>query len=258
MKNVLISFLVLFIGQRSCSQYLRNISFGERLTYRIHYGILTAGTCTLSTQEKQYAGLRHMYVLGRGSTSGFMRTFFKVEDRYETYINLETGLPSYYIRNVKEGNYTQNLHAKFDKKNEFVYLYDKEKPEEEPKKIKTVKNLQDMLSAFYYLRSFKTGDIKVGDIYDLNVWIDKEIFPFRIKIVAEETIKTQLGRINCLKIMPQVKDGRVFKNKESVIIWVSNDANYIPISVKAELLVGSLKADLSSHTRVKYPLKFSK
>jgi hypothetical protein len=53
-----------------------------------------------------------------------------------------------------------------------------------------------------------------------------------------------------------VISGRVFKDKEGVTLWVSNDKNLIPIAVKAELAVGSLKASLESYKNVKYPLRF--
>jgi hypothetical protein len=37
-----------------------------------------------------------------------------------------------------------------------------------------------------------------------------------------------------------------------------NDANHIPMLLKAELAVGSLKASIDDYKNVKYPLKFSK
>ena len=71
-------------------------------------------------------------------------------------------------------------------------------------------------------------------------------------------MKTRFGYINTLKIVPQVISGRVFKDKEGVTLWVSNDRNHIPVAIKAELAVGSLKADIDSYSNVKYPLNFVK
>jgi len=84
------------------------------------------------------------------------------------------------------------------------------------------------------------------------------MFPFQLRVVGTENIKTRFGYINTLKIIPQVISGRVFKDKEGVTLWVSNDRNHIPVSIKAELAVGSLKADLESFSNVKYPLTFLK
>ena len=76
------------------------------------------------------------------------------------------------------------------------------------------------------------------------------------RIEGTEDVDTKYGTINCLKVTPMVKSGRVFKEKEGVTLWISNDRNLIPVSIKAELAVGSLKASLDDYKNVKYPLAF--
>ena len=257
MKNILSLFGILLFAL-SFSQKLDNIQSGEVLSYRIHYGILTAGTASLTTLKTNYLGVPHFYVKGYGKTTGAVRTFFKVEDHYESFINYDTGLPSFYVRNVQEGGYKQHYQTVFNHDNQSLILTDKKTPANGSKVIKTVKGVQDMLSAFYFLRSLDESELKAGSVQKLNVWIDDEMFPFQLKIVGTENLKTKFGTINCLKIIPQVMSGRVFKDKEGVTLWVSNDKNYIPISMKAELAVGSLKADIDSFKNVKYPLNFVK
>lgn len=254
MKKIFSLFIILFFtfGQ---AQKLDNIQSGEVLNYRIHYGFLNAGTATLTTLKTTYQGKPHFYVKGYGKTTGAVRAFFKVEDNYESFINYNTGLPSYYVRNVKEGGYTQHFQTVFNHSNNTLILTDKEK--NNSRIIKSVKDVQDMLSAFYYLRSLDPGELKVGTVKKLNVWIDDELFPFQLKVVGTENVKTKFGTINCLKIVPQVISGRVFKDKEGVTLWVSNDQNLVPVSVQAELAVGSLKATLDSYKNIKYPLQIN-
>ena len=255
MKKILFLFALSLISFTS-AQKLQNIQSGEILRYRIHYGILNAGTATLTTVKTTYKGQPHFYVKGYGKTTGAVRAFFKVEDNYESYINYNTGLPSFYVRNVKEGTYTQHFETVFNHNSQTLYLTDKEK--NTTQSIKTVAGVQDMLSAFYYLRALDDSELKVGSVKKLSVWIDDELFPFQIKVVGTENIKTRFGSINTLKIVPQVMSGRVFRDKEGVTLWVSNDKNHIPIAIKAELAVGSLKADIDSYSKVKYPLNFVK
>jgi hypothetical protein len=50
--------------------------------------------------------------------------------------------------------------------------------------------------------------------------------------------------------------GRIFKSQEGVTMYVTNDANLVPVEIKADLLVGSLKASLDNYSNVKYPLNF--
>jgi hypothetical protein len=253
MKNIFSLFVILFFASFH-AQKLDNIQSGEVLTYRIHYGILNAGTATLTTLKTNFEGKPHFYVKGYGKTTGAVRAFFKVEDHYESFINYNTGLPSFYVRNVEEGGYTQHFETVFNHDNDTLILTDKEK--NTSKIIKSVKDVQDMISAFYYLRGLSPAELKVGSIKKLNVWIDDDLFPFQLKVVGIENVKTKFGTINCLKIVPQVISGRVFKDKEGVTLWVSNDKNLVPVAMKADLMVGSLKASLDSYKNVKYNLSF--
>lgn len=255
MKKVFSLLGILFFAL-SFTQKLNNIQSGEVLHYRIHYGLLNAGTATLTAQKTNYRGQPHLYVKGYGKTTGAVRAFFKVEDHYESYINYRTGLPSFYVRNVQEGGYTQHLQTAFNHDNQTLLLTDKEK--NTSLTMKSVKGVQDMLSAFYYLRSLEQNELRVGSVKKLNIWIDDELFPFQLKVVGTENVRTKFGTINCLKIVPQVISGRVFKDKEGVTLWVSNDRNMVPIAIKAELAVGSLRASIDSHRNVKYPLRFTK
>lgn len=256
MKNFF-NIIAIFAFFFSYSQ-ITNISNGESITLRIHYGFLNAGSANLSARTTNFQGAQHLYVRGTGQTTGAVKAFFKVEDIYESYINMATELPTYYVRNVKEGSYSQHLQTVFNHDNQTLLLTDKKNPANGVKTIKSVKGVQDMLSCFYFLRSKTPAELKTGTIFNMNVWIDDEMFPFQLKVVGTENLKTKFGTINALKIIPSVKSGRVFKEKEGVTMWVSNDNNHIPLLLKAELAVGSLKASIDDYKNVKYPLKFSK
>lgn len=254
MKKLIALFSLLIFAIASAQ--LDNIASGERLQYRIHYGPLNAGTATLATKQTTYRGQPHLYVRGIGKTTGPVRTFFRVDDVYESFINKKTGQPSYYVRNVKEGGYSQHLSAAFNHDNLTVHLTDRKNPANPPRTLKTVRGLQDMLSAFYYLRDLSAAELRPGTVKNMNIWIDDEMFSFQLKVAGTETVTTKFGKINCLKIHPIVMGGRVFKSKESVVLWVSNDQNHVPIAIKAELAVGSLRADIDHFAGVKYPLRF--
>ena len=166
--------------------------------------------------------------------------------------------PLFYVRNVSEGSYTQNLQSTFNPNNNTLVLVDKKHTDRPAKTVKVPNDIQDILSCFYYLRSQPSENLRVGSTLKMNVWIDDEVFPFQLKVVGTENISTKFGKINCLKIVPSVISGRVFKAKEGVTLWVSNDQNKVPILIKAELAVGSLKASIDSFSNVKYPLSFKK
>lgn len=253
MKNLFL-FIGVFVFSALSAQF-DNINAGETISFRIHYGFLTAGNATLSTTKTSYKGQPAFYVRGVGKTSGAAKAFFKVEDVYESYIS-DKKEPLFYVRNVSEGSYTQHLQSTFNPNNNTLVLVDKKHTDRPAKTVKVPNDVQDILSCFYYLRS--VDNLKVGNVLKMSVWIDDELFPFQLKVVGTEKVSTKFGKVNCLKIIPSVVSGRVFKDKEGVTMWITNDQNRVPVLIKAELAVGSLKASIDSYTNVKYPIKFEK
>ena len=103
-----------------------------------------------------------------------------------------------------------------------------------------------MVSAFYYLRNkIDASKIEEGHTVDMDMFFDKESYRFRLKFLGREILKTRFGKIATLKFRPYVEAGRVFKEKESLTVWVTDDDNKIPLLIKADLAVGSLKATLT-------------
>ena len=54
-----------------------------------------------------------------------------------------------------------------------------------------------------------------------------------------------------MKFRPLVQSGRVFEEQESVTLWVSDDKNRLPVRLQADILVGSIKADLENFKNLK-------
>ena len=110
------------------------------------------------------------------------------------------------------------------------------------------------MSAFYYARTLDLQNAKVGQEFVINTFFDREMYPLKIKFLGKEIIKTKLGRFSCLKFRPLVEQGRVFKEEEDMTIWISNDANKVPIRVTSDLLVGSINMDLVEYKNLIHPL----
>ena len=191
---------------------------------------------------------------GFGETTGLARWFFKVEDYYESYFDEETGLPYKFIRNINEGGYTKNIEIDFNHQEKTAVVNNKKIGEVSELEIKN--GVQDLISSFYYLRNFYPKDeIKVNESFDINMFFDFENYVFRLKYLGEEIINTKFGKIKCMKFRPIVQSGRVFEEQESVTLWVSDDKNRIPVRIKADILVGSIKADLENFKNLKHPLR---
>ncbi|QAR30292.1 DUF3108 domain-containing protein [Ornithobacterium rhinotracheale] len=248
--------ILLLLSCICLSGQAQGFSNEEFLKYRVHYGILNAGFASLKVKETTYNARPHWHIVGKGSSSGAVRVFFKVEDRYETFIDKQSYKPSKFIRNINEGGYTKNKVLKFDHSKKYVYEHNLENGKKTTYSYNT--EIQDMLSAFYYLRTIANTEFTEGSTKNINVFMDGQIYPFKLKVLGRESIKSKFGSIKCIKMRPYVQSGRVFKEQESVTIWVSDDTNLIPILLQAELAVGSLKMSLYEYKNIKTPLAFKK
>ena len=226
---------------------------GEEVTYRVHYGLVNAGVATVAVKETSRVDGRLVYhMVGKGHTTGVTDWFFPTKDRYETFMDAETLLPLKFIRDVDEGGYIIKRNIKFDHEQNSAVDYELKKDTT----FSLPDNVQDIFSAFFFARTFDVSNIQPGDIIDIPVFLDHEIFPFKIKFVKREEIDTKFGEIACLKFVPIVQEGRVFKEEDDMHLWISDDINHIPIRIKSEILVGSIKVDLKDYKGLVEPLKF--
>ncbi len=213
---------------------------GEILTYRLHYGLLNAGNVVLEVKPDILdVGARKVYhIVGTGYTTGSADWFYKVRDRYETYMDKDALLPWMFVRRVDEGGYKFSQDYAFNHYLKKVDIGNNEK-------FDVPAGIQDMVSAFYSARNMDLSSAKAGDIYSITCFVDKEIWPLKIKFVGREEIETDIGKYRCLRFRPVVQKGRVFKNEDDLNVWISDDKNHLPMRVKANIIIGSVKMDIT-------------
>lgn len=230
---------------------------GEYFKFRIHYGIVNAGYATLEIKDATINNKKVHHAVGKGYTTGMSKFFFKVEDLYESYFDKENGAPYRYVRKIDEGGYTKNQEGFFNQAENRVLVKDYKRNTE--KTIIITDNVQDIVSAFYYLRNHPNIDkLKSGDSITIDMFFDEEITKFKLKYIGRQDITTKFGTVSTMVFKPLVQTGRVFKEKESLTLWITDDDNKVPIRIKADLAVGSLKADLDEYKGLKNPFKVKK
>ena len=243
MKKTL--YILSFIISISTFAQKETIAFkdGEKLTYRLSYSnFLTAGYATMEVESTTNNNKEAFHVIGKGKTTGMINWFFKVRDNYETYFYKDTFLPYRFIRQIDEGGYTKDKEILFDQEKNQVTVIDNEKKHK--KKFNSPGEVQDLLSSLYFMRNKDISNFKKGDEIDLPIFLDQETMQMKLRFLGREVINTKYGKVKTAKFMPLVASGRVFKEKESVTVWVSDDGNKIPLRIKASLSVGSLRADI--------------
>lgn len=227
---------------------------GEWFKFRVHYGFVTAGYATLNTKATHLNGHEVYHIRGEGKTIGLSRLFFKVEDDYQSYIDIKKNIPYRFIRKIDEGGYTKDIQVDFNHNERIAKVNDKKHNEISEHSFPAY--TQDMISAFYYMRNkLDTKSLKEGDVMDMNMFFDNENYGFKLKYLGKEVLNTTFGKISTLVFRPYVQSGRVFKEKESLTVWITADDNKIPLLVKADLAVGSLKATLVEFKGLQHPFE---
>jgi hypothetical protein len=186
------------------------------------------------------------HIVGDGKSYPFYDNFFKVRDKYETYIDTATLQPYRFIRNVYEGGYKKYENVTFNKAtnsavtNQGVY--------------KVPECVQDVLSAVYYSRNIDFNKLKVNDKINFSLFLDNEVYEMYIRYLGKETIKTKYGKFRAIKFKPLLIKGTMFEGGEKMTVWVSDDRNHIPVRIESPISVGSVKIDMISYRNLRYPL----
>lgn len=251
MKKLLL-LLLLAITVSFDSQDTSSFDSGEWFKFRIHYGFVNAGFATLEVKDALINQKSVYHVVGKGYTTGLSRFFFKVDDLYESYFDKVTGYPYQFVRKINEGGYTKDQEGFFNQTTNKILVKDYKNKNE--KSFSFPKGTQDIVSTFYYLRNFPTIDkLKVGESVAIDMFFDDETTKFKLKFLGREDITTKFGVVSTMIFRPLVQSGRIFKEEESVTVWISDDENRLPVRIKANLVVGSIKADLENFKGLKYP-----
>lgn len=260
MIKTFLTVVLLFTGIQS-ADINRESAFqdGEWFKFEVSFsGFLKAGEATLNLKNTFLNGKPVYHAVGKGWTTGAIGWFFNVEDRYESYFDRSTLSPYKFIRKIDEGGYTKDIEINFNPEEQIAIVNDKKR--KSIKEVKTAPSIQDMVSAYYYLRNnFEVETIQVGQFIELNMFFDYQNYPFKMQYLGRETLKINVNgsriKIETLKFRPHVMAGRVFKEEESLAVWVSADKNKIPLKIKANLAVGNLQANLFAFKGLKHPFE---
>lgn len=223
---------------------------GEKITYTVFYNVIglyiNAGSATFSTSQEKLNNHDVFHVVGEGNTNSKYDWIFKVRDKYESYFTTTNLQSLKFIRNINEGKYKKYEEVSFDTQTNTATTSDGV--------YKVPSRVQDVINAIYYARNIDYDQHKPGDKIAFSMFLDNQVYNLYIKYLGKEKIKTRYGKYNAIKLSPLLIKGSVFKEDDKMTIWVSDDANHIPLRVESPISVGSVKIDLKDYQNLKYPL----
>lgn len=230
----------------------RNTAFqeGERLSFKVWYNAgfvwIGAGEATMSINAEMLNGQPTYHIVGEGRTLKSYEWFYKVRDKYESWVDKESLLPLKFVRNVNEGGYRIYHHVLFNRSVDKAIS---------TRGVYAVPQcVQDVVSAIYYARNINYDAYRPGTRIPFSMFLDDEVYHLYIRYLGKEIIETKYGRFRAIRIAPLLVSGHTFSGGEKMTVWVSDDANHVPLRVDSPIQIGSVKVDLMGYQRLRYPL----
>lgn len=239
-------------GSEFC-EGIRNHAFqaGEILKYRVNYSVAgihltTGGEASFTTTLEKFQGKDVYHLVGEGKTNAFYDKFFKVRDKYESYIDTATLQPYKFLRDVNEGGYKTYENVSFIKAahtavtNTGVY---------------TVPDcIQDVLSAIFYARNIDFSSHKVDDKIPFDMFLDRQVYHLYVRYLGKETLRTSYGKFRTIKFRPLLVKGTMFEGGEKMTVWVTDDPNHIAVRIESPITVGKVSVDMIYRHGLRYDL----
>ncbi len=233
---------------------------GERLTLVANYkwGLinLDVGEATLTLQEETFRDTQYFFARGVAKTYKFWDNFFKVRDIYEGRFLATNLRPTYFYRDIKEGDYKMTNTYHFNQETNVISASTQKGNNAEKKfELQGKTCTFDIISLFYNSRNLDFSDVTPGKTYPISFAIDDEVYDLHYRYIGIENIKvSKLGTFRCLKFAAKLVAGEVFTGKEELTIWITDDKNRIPMMLETPIVVGRVIARISEYGNLKHPL----
>ena len=207
---------------------------GERMEYDIRYKGIHVGTGDMEVLPMDTVrGLDVWHTIFRMS-GGFL--FYKVNDKYESWLDARTLASLRYWQDIDEGSYEPKRHYEiFPERRQYV--------ENNKEPAPSVEHPLDDGSFLYYLR---TVPLHVGMDTTLNDYFKADKNPIRFKVLRKDTIDVPAGRFPAIVVQP-IFQSKLFDEGGHAEVWLSDDENHIMLQMKSSVRFGSLSLYLKSY-----------
>ena len=232
---------------------------GERLVFDVTWMGIKAGRATLEARGVVPLNGRMAYHLVTTAQSApFISKFYRVDDRSDSYLDLSPLRTLRFEKQLREGGYRHNSQTAFDHEGKvatFRYLDFGPVPKgvtrlEEAEKHSAYVSQEfplhpgalDELSVLYYVRTLALSE---GRTVLAKVFAGKKNWDLEVKVLRRETLDTVLGSRETLLVEPLLKFEGIFQQKGRVLVWLTNDAERIPVLMTSEVKIGSFVSTLA-------------
>jgi len=209
----------------------RAFQAGERLDYIVRYGMIVAGASRLSIPEiVEIDGYPCYHILSEAWSNAFFSTFYKVEDKIQSYTDVQGIFTRRYEKRQREGHFKRDSYYEYD---QALHLAKSKKDT-----VSVPPFVQDVLSAMYFVR---TQTLAPGDTLFVDNHSDGKIYPLQIVVHRREKVSVRAGKFQCLVVEPFLQTPSLFEQKGRVVVHLTDDYRKIPVLMTSQIYVKGLK-----------------
>ncbi|MFN0087723.1 MAG: DUF3108 domain-containing protein [Blastocatellia bacterium] len=209
---------------------------GERLAFNVSWSTFpTAARIEMEVADQGlFFGHESYQIRAKVETLGQIRSLFgDIDHQYNSYVNRKTALPHRLVTSVRQGQAQVEQITLFDQPKRQATFSDESS-------VALPGETYDIASLVYGLR---LRGVSEGQQLTLTALYGKELIQVEGEVKGRERIQTQAGTYNtlCVKLTPKGK-----LSKYRVRVWLSDDAQRLPVLVVAKLPFGEPRAELAS------------
>jgi hypothetical protein len=212
----------------------------QTLRYEAEYRFWTAGVATLRIERTG----NQEHVTGVADSSGVVALLFRVQDRFNSYLDAQTLCSNKIVKHTEEGSHSRDTVITFDYKRGKAVLDEKNLKTGQSKRTENdiPGCVTDVVSGLLYVSSLP---LQPDATYSFPLNDGGKTVTIQAHVERKEQIKTPAGTFQTIRVGPE-GDYSVLKNRGRISIWYSDDARHLPIQIQARMLWGTLTVYLAS------------
>jgi len=219
---------------------------GERLTYKLYWGVIPVGRAVMTTRWVREGGRLCLGISATARTARILDPIFPVDDLVQTIVDPETLVPVLYEEKIREGRYRRHSRTRFDlATGKGVYesvASGRKKP------VKVEPGTHDVLSMMYQMRML---GMTAGQSLLKHVYVHDRVYPLRLAAEDVGSMKIAGKRmVPCIKIEPRGEFGTISTRNGTIAAWFTNDRRKLLVRLEGRVAVATVKAVL---TRIEGP-----
>jgi hypothetical protein len=207
---------------------------GEELTYRATFSGIPAGTARMRVDGIELVRGRPAYHVVFTVDGGV--PLFRVHDRYESWIDVETLASLRHRQQISEGRYHRTTSYE-------IYPERAEYQKQGDSVRASVSNPLDDGSFIYAVR---TAGVNVGETRSDNRYFRPDKNPVVLTGLRRDTVRVGAGTFPATVVRPTIRTSGIFSDDGQAQVWFTDDANRYPVQVKAKFSKFTLTLSLES------------